>query len=498
MLAEHLKTALLKPLAKEPDYLTEDGTDSYKFTPTSSLDQKVQHVADWISAAMVNNEPWLADLNKKGKPKVLVDIGSLKQAVDKANIDMRKNRGNPDFILETAKDVQEVMKLEHGYRIVKLLSPRALDRETAMLGHCIGDGTYDHKVKNQIIAYYSLRDQNNQACASMEVMDGLLLQCKGKNDKSVLKKHVPYIKKFVEREELWVKEKPALCGLISDKQGVTQNIYDLPENTHFVGNLNLEGVEIESLPKGFRVDGNLLCANSAIKELPDNLVVSRHAVFDGSEIETIGENIHIGKTLSLAHCKKLIHIPGSTKIDGDLVLSGNAVETMGDNITIGGDLRADLRSHSALKHLPMGMKIGGSVELPFCNLLSIGDNVAIGERLNLTCNHNLAHIGAGLKVGGYMDVTASAISSLPDNLEIGHNLWIERCKNLRSLPKGLNVDGNIYMKGSEVAELPDDLIVSGAVLGPDNTQMEKPNGSDKQWGVQMGSSKASQAAVARR
>ena len=38
---------------------------------------------------------------------------------------------------------ESVMTFADGSRIVRLLTPEALDRESAMMGHCVGQGAYD-------------------------------------------------------------------------------------------------------------------------------------------------------------------------------------------------------------------------------------------------------------------------------------------------------------------------------------------------------------------
>jgi hypothetical protein len=101
----------------------------------------VRHVADWISAAVINDEPWLKDIDGEGRTKKLLKIGSLAQAEAEADKAMRR------FAFKAAaaphvdgEGEESIMTFADGGRVVRLLTPAALDRESAMMGHCVGQG----------------------------------------------------------------------------------------------------------------------------------------------------------------------------------------------------------------------------------------------------------------------------------------------------------------------------------------------------------------------
>ncbi|WP_247774315.1 hypothetical protein [Bradyrhizobium sp. 192] len=132
--------------------------------PNAALEASVRHVADWIEAARVNNEEWLQRCDEQGRPLKLLKIGSLAQAIAEADKAMRRFAFNAAAAPHIDGEGEEsVMTFADGSRIVRLLTPAALDRESAMMGHCVGQGAYDAAVKDRSRIIYSLRDAKNKA-----------------------------------------------------------------------------------------------------------------------------------------------------------------------------------------------------------------------------------------------------------------------------------------------------------------------------------------------
>ncbi len=179
----------------------------YAFDPdlTNGSADTLRHIKDWIGGALKENDPWVNDLDDKGRPKALMQIGSLADAYSKADKAMRAKASQlrEEFantgaafkddeaagLIKTVKnvsiqrEVNDKMQTEDGWRIVQLLSAKALDVESAQLGHCIGNGNYDDKVANtDRYQYYSLRGPNNKAHGTLEFINGVLTQCKGKEN----------------------------------------------------------------------------------------------------------------------------------------------------------------------------------------------------------------------------------------------------------------------------------------------------------------------------
>lgn len=135
-LLELLKHSVVRVLSKVVD-LADPGT---------SMDvvfrreyQSIIHLRDWLKASLVNDAPWLRKLDGKGRPKKLMKCRDLDALVREADKDMRKQ--NAAIARKPLAKGEEVLEFEcaDGWSIVRLLTPAALDRESAIMQHCIGN-----------------------------------------------------------------------------------------------------------------------------------------------------------------------------------------------------------------------------------------------------------------------------------------------------------------------------------------------------------------------
>lgn len=192
------------------------GVTFHRFVPDAALTARVCHVADWIEAARFNNEPWLENCDAKGRPLKLLKIGSLARAEAEADKAMRRFA----FKAAAAPHVEglgeeSVMTFADGSRIVRLLTPAALDRESAMMGHCVGQGAYDKAVTDRSRIIYSLRDSSNKAHVTLDVKvaGNELVQCRGKQNAPPVERYMPAVRKFMEQQNFALKESARMTGL---------------------------------------------------------------------------------------------------------------------------------------------------------------------------------------------------------------------------------------------------------------------------------------------
>ena len=119
----------------------------------------MRHIADWIGAALQDNDDWLSDVDEQKRPKKLLKIGSLDVAIHEANKAMAlKNQKLALTLGVDAGNATVVEKFDHGYTMVQLRTPEELDYESVKMGHCIGQGKYYEKLISGSHVYYSLRD----------------------------------------------------------------------------------------------------------------------------------------------------------------------------------------------------------------------------------------------------------------------------------------------------------------------------------------------------
>lgn len=99
-------------------------------------------------------------------------------------------------------DYKIIYDFGDGFRMVQLLTPTSLDKETKILGHCVGKGGYDEAVEKGTVKIYSLRDKDNLPVATMDVRGNSVNQVKGKRNGPVDEAAHSHIWKFILRNKL--------------------------------------------------------------------------------------------------------------------------------------------------------------------------------------------------------------------------------------------------------------------------------------------------------
>lgn len=528
-LAELLRCALLRPLRKElsrqdrPDNLEELGAlpkgapgwlrqsfnekvPVYGFAPRAEMREAIAHVADWLAAALINKEAWLRDVDEQGRPKKLVKLGSLERAkkeADKAMLLAAQNGAASLYEDENGHEKTE-MVFDGGYRMVRLLTPQALDKESAEMGHCIGAGGYDQKVSAGSHAFYSLRDAFGKSHATLEVergSEGLssgqrdrLVQCQGKENRPPVAKYMPLIQSFVRERKFELWGTTARTGLI-EYDGAYYDVCNLPEGFRVEGDLDLDGTGVETLPAGLTVSGSLNLWATAITALPKGLSVGERLGLGTSQVKVLPEGLRIGGTLdlggtrierlpdgltvggSLFLCGALIErlpeglvvggsldlygtrierLPEGLAVEGDLGLGATAITALPEGLTVGGDLDV---SDTAIAALPERLTVGGNLNVSRTELRALPEGLAVTGNLDVS-ETALTELPEGLTVGGKLDVSRTAITALPESLTVGGNLNVSQTA-LTELPEGLAVGGKLNLSGTAIVELPADLRVSG-------------------------------------
>ena len=140
-----------------------------------------------------------------------------------------------------------IMDLGDSFTAVQLMTPEALDKESDYMGHCVGKGGYDEGVRNGSIQIYSIRDANGEPHATFEVRKKVILQCKGKANRSITPKYVPYVQKFVTNYGLNPENDLKNIGLCKDINGHIHNLYNIPAGTEF-DELDLSFMNFETWP----------------------------------------------------------------------------------------------------------------------------------------------------------------------------------------------------------------------------------------------------------
>jgi hypothetical protein len=155
-----------------------------------------EHVLPGLMDYMVANPDQIVDFQRVSYPDML----SKNQAWhDRLKAEMKKN-ANKEFDEDR---IEEYRSYLDGFKWVKVIGPKSLEREGKIMGHCVG--SYAEQVKEENVFIYSLRDEDNRPHVTVEVTKKLeVRQVKGKANDTVVQRYVPYVEDFLmNREPEW-------------------------------------------------------------------------------------------------------------------------------------------------------------------------------------------------------------------------------------------------------------------------------------------------------
>ena len=220
--------------------------------------------------------------DKKKKPKVRLDylktsneydtFDKTLEAAEKwhkhmAEIAAKKSK-NEKMYQKSLSGTTLIMDLPNGLKAYQLTTPQALDFESEYMGHCVGKGGYDKDVTDGGTNIYSIRDENGEPHATLEVREGAVYQCKGKGNKTPVRRYLPAIQEFVETQKLEIKHDMKNVGLIK-QDGKYYSIYDLPDGFEVKGDVDLSGMDLRGINLNIKVEGTLYLSRA--KGLPSIL-----------------------------------------------------------------------------------------------------------------------------------------------------------------------------------------------------------------------------------
>jgi hypothetical protein len=146
--------------------------------PRKQSRTKINHIIDWLDIARVTNAPWLSNVDELGRVKKLMKFGSLDAMHSEADKHMKRRLAS--VAVEVVKEEPVFADDGGAYRVVRLTTEAALDRESAQMRHCIGLGSYDRYLGQDKHLLLSLRDKLNRPHVTIQVNDGKIVQFLGK------------------------------------------------------------------------------------------------------------------------------------------------------------------------------------------------------------------------------------------------------------------------------------------------------------------------------
>lgn len=397
----------------------------------------IHHIADWLRAAIANDEPWLKNVDEHGRPKKLLKFGSVDAILREADKAMIKAAQKLRSVKLVDGDEEFVEMLEVGYYVVQLLTPAALDQESAEMQHCIGGGGYDRNLDDGEHNYFSLRDQNGKPHVTIEVENGRLTQFQGKQNTFPVEKYRKLFVPFIKARHWHVDIPAGRLGYVVDIHGNWSSIYDLPVGLKVSGDLDLDGTDITSLPDDLEVEGTLRISDTKVAVLPKGLSVGRHLIMSRANITSLPEGLVIA---------------------GDLFLNETPITDLPADISVGGHLGL---AGSLIKKLPDGMRVNGSLFLVGTPITVLPDGLSVRKHLMLT-GSSITKLPAGLSVGGDLDLDVTPITDLPDGLRVGGDLNLCRTE-ISALPEDLKLGGRLMISESRLGAFQRNLTIGKTV-----------------------------------
>lgn len=390
----------------------------------------LDHIADWVHAAVVNNAEWLQKTDEHGRPKKLLKFANYGQIVDEANKEMQKFAQRSKAVALNEGDEALVAILEDGYYVVRLLKPSALDRESAYMQHCIGQGAYDDKLGDNEHEYYSLRDASGKPHITMEISkesgdNHVLLQFQGKQNLPPLDKYVKAVLPFMMSEHIQIREATNALPYVVDNSGNWHHILDLPDRLeidvlrinitknetdnyhetvikmpkHLVGTklLNLQGMNVQ-LPETYPDEMDFVLFNSSLVEAPKEIItngqVTMYDLYSDRKIEKIeAKNINLWEGCYYAFPNKM-KATNNVTIKTALPEKPLSISAKSANFVLPAIVRnynvvhdIDIEEvanfkQSKLKTLPRGIK-AGALDLYCTNISKIPEDTEVRDYINL-------------------------------------------------------------------------------------------------------------------
>lgn len=450
-----------------------------------------QHIYDWLSVAVENNESWLSNVDEQGRPKKLMKLSTIEQAVREADKAMRKaNQRLGNLMLEEGHEAIYA-ELNGGYSIVRMLTPQALDNESVRMQHCIGHGSYDGKVCDSSNLYLSLRDRYGKPHITFEisVVDDsdrfLVHQMYGKQNLPPVSKYLRVLDDWTDLRRLDF-DKNSTKDYLFNTDGKIYAVSDLPDgfvarsdivfgtttkhlprSLHALKDVAFVQSEVKTLPEGWIVEGSLVIWGNNFSEIPAGTVVKEDFHARGVTIDNIGDACSFG-SLNLEG-GKVKKIGSGVKIDGKLSIEKSNIQHLPSDIQFK-DLFA---SGSSLKALPVHLKKYGYLNIVNTAVEMLPEGVVIDELnvsktalrkmpVSLTINRMIARsaeikaVHGSWKLLGDVDLSDSLIEKMTGTVTVEGHVGIDLSGTfIRKLPDAIIADcGTVSFRGAHIKTLP--------------------------------------------
>jgi hypothetical protein len=221
-----------------------------------------------------------------------------------------------------------------GHRWLHLVTPAALDRESEAMGHCVGDGGYDHATwaagpdgmpvqpadpMDALMGLWSLRDGDGRSVLTVEVDLGCLGQCKRRFNDAPTPEYVPHLAVLIAHLSNTMPDFALPDWLVTDvRDGSLHHLHEMPDGIHLADGHYLDPGDWRRIPALMRIEGGTILSHHGEEKIEfrdlhvlGKLAVHGNVVFDGgltvegdldlsrAEDKTVPEGAHVlGKVIT--------------------------------------------------------------------------------------------------------------------------------------------------------------------------------------------------------
>ena len=324
---------------------------------------QAKHIADWLIADVNQDAAWLKNVDALGRNKKMLkfyDVAGIVREADKVMIIQSQKLGEVKLV---SGDEEFFDELADGYYLVQLMTPEALDRESSIMQHCVGQGAYDNELPKKGFKILSMRDQHGKPHATLEINDETsIYQIQGKQNAAPRR---DYLDKLIEYFAIKHGDKYSIVGALSDhKLALSENnelvdMSNLPKNFVSKTDLNLGSISGASLPKGLHVKGFLNCTDSGITSVSSIHVEGSIMLQCMDKLKSVSK-ITVGRNLTINHCPEFTSLPANLKVPNGSLMLNNCQK---------------------LKKLPAGLEVGDTLNLYGTSITQLPDDIKIGRKL---------------------------------------------------------------------------------------------------------------------
>jgi hypothetical protein len=455
------------------------------------------HIVDWLTSAVINNEHWLSNVDAHGRPKKLLKFSTVADITGEADRAMIAFARNNRTIKPVDGDEALVTQLADGFHIVRLMTPRALDAESGLMQHCIGQGAYDRKVASEHYHFYSLRDPWGKPHATLEVdlRRLVLIQCQGKQNTAPVERYLELLVGFLTARGIVFGQVHPHHPFVFDEAGNRHPVCDLPDGFTVRSDLcvcpqSLAGNKKASLPRRLTVHGDFAAKGVTLARLPAQLKAVFKIRLDECVIEQPGGYMAAASfraskiTAPNGICARLL-MRGGIAAAGVREAKVFPEVRHAEQVWIANSDFEDLRNVRPKKLLtikgcgPMRLADDlevGSLLITDTAITSLPESMRVKETLQLT-NTRVVSLPRSIDLDDTLSLMGSPITELPENIRVGKSTVLSGT-GIKALPRGCSFQGGINLSNSSVEDIEAlaDTVVDG-VLNIENSKVSRlPDG----------------------